>query len=130
MITVAVKVQSFVDRVEKAQDKAAFRNYKHAAASIRKDMAGSIEQAEGPSPAGTPPHTHRRRFLARAIRFFADEHGALIGPMHSIVGEAGAAHEFGGEYKGQTFDKREFAGPALERGTERFAGSWAGSVGA
>lgn len=121
----------FVDtskRVTVATEKAAYRNFKHAAASIRKEAIESIVKAEGPSAPGTPPHT-RRNQLRRAIVFDADQYGAIIGPRHSVVGEAGAAHEFGGEFKGGMFPERSYMGPALEANLDRFAAEWAGSVG-
>src|SRR6185295_18918208 len=96
------------DRVAKAADKAAFRNFNHAAAAIRKDVQSTLERAEGPSAPGTPPHTHKGNFLRRAIRFAADAAGAVIGPAFSMVGTAGEAHEFGGDYKGHDFPEREF----------------------
>lgn len=116
--------------VTKAVDKAAFRNMGHAAARITIDAKESIEVAPGPSPPGTPPHT-RRKLLPRAIRYDYDRkaQSAVIGPRYSVVGEAGAAHEFGGEFRGDIFDERSFMAPALENNLGRFASDWAGSVG-
>lgn len=116
-------------RVTAAADKAAFKNFAHAAARISKDAKASIENAPGPSSPGSPPHTHRGSFLRRGIRFAADKQGAVIGPMASVVGEAGSAHEFGGEFKGNDFPERPFMGPALDQNLDRFAGEWAGSIG-
>jgi hypothetical protein len=120
-------------------DRAAYKSFSHAAASIRKRMMESIQPAEGPSEPGTPPHTHvaftkkgkvrRGGQLRRAIAFYADKGGAVIGPRESIVGESAEAHEKGGDYKGQDYPKRPFALPALQKNLDRFAGEWAGSIG-
>lgn len=126
---VTIKTDIDSKQVEKAVEKAAFRNFAHAAASISKDVKSTLETAEGPSPEGQPPHTHRGAFLRRAIRFAADKEGAVIGPQASMVGEVGSAHEFGGEYKGQDFPSRPFMLPALIRALPRFAGEWRGSIG-
>lgn len=128
MFTVTVKTVDRTKRVKDASDKAAFRNFRHAAASIRKDAAAAIEVSPDPSPPGQPPHTKRRQ-LARAIRFDADKEGAVIGPRASVVGQAGSVHELGGRYKGQEFPERPYMLPALERAIPRFAGSWQGSIG-
>ena len=132
MIGVKVKTTDNFKRVEKAADKAAFTSFAHAAASIAKDARSTIEKApEGvPSAPGTPPHTHRGRYLSRAIKFAADKEGAVIGPMASIVGEElGPTHEFGQEREGVDFPERPFMGPALERAVPRFGGEWRGSIG-
>lgn len=131
MIGLTVQVENNFKRVEDAARKAAFKNLKHAAASISKDEKASFEKApQGQaSTPGSPPHTHRGQFIKRAVRFESDDESAVIGPMASVVGEVGAVHEFGETYKGTDYPEREFAGPALERGAPRFAGSWQGSVG-
>lgn len=132
----------FIDqtkRVETATEKAAFRNFSHAAAAIRKDAIGSIQQAEGPSEPGTPPHTHtggvtkkgkvRKGNLQRAITFDATKEDAVIGPRESVVGLAGRAHELGEEFHGDDFPERPYMSPALEQNMDRFASEWSGSIG-
>lgn len=128
MFTTKVKIEDRTKRVKTAAEQAAFRNFAHAAASIRKDAASSIEVSPEPSAPGEPPHT-RRRLLPRSMRFAADKEGAVVGPQASVAGQAGSAHEFGGRYKGQSFPQRPFMLPALERAIPRFAGSWRGSIG-
>lgn len=130
MIGFTVKTEDTTKRVADAAERAAFRNVGHAAAAIRKTAAESIIVDEGPSAEGTPPHT-RRRQLNRAIRFDHDRkaQSAVVGPRASIVGEAGAAHEFGESFHGQMFEERPFMGPALDENQDRFADSWAGAIG-
>lgn len=127
---ISVTVSIDAAPIAKAAEKAAFRNMGHAAARIRKDAQESIDVAEGPSPAGTPPHT-RKKQLPRAITFdyARSEQSAVIGPRASVVGEAGAAHELGGEFRGGEFDERPYMLPALEKNLPRFAQDWAGAIG-
>jgi len=128
---ITIKTESRFHRVEQAAEKATFRNFGHAASRIRKDAAASIERAEGPSAPGTPPHTHRRVFLRRALRFHVDkERGdAIIGPRASIVGDVGEVLEFGGKRGDTTHPARPFMFPALERNVPRFAADWVGAIG-
>jgi hypothetical protein len=151
-----------VDRfsaVAKAAGDAAYRNFSHAAASIRKIAQGEIKRAPGvsstagirrdaagrfqkgsgrkrvkhqASPPGTPPYTSTGQ-LPRAIVFDATKDGAVIGPRASIVGESAHAQEFGGEYRGGHFpedaEARAFMYPALVAAAPRFADDWQGSIG-
>lgn len=124
-------VAKFVDhtkRVREAAEKAARRAFAKAAFRIFRDAQSSIERSATASAPGTPPHT-RRGQLKRAIRYNATKDGAVIGPLASMVGEAGAAHEFGGGYRGQDYPERPFMGPALDRELDNFAGEFAGSIG-
>lgn len=116
-------------KVEKETEKAQFRNFYHAAASISKTAKASVERAEGPSDPGTPVHTHRRTYFRRAIRYAANKMGAVIGPVASIVGGSARPHEFGEIYKGVKYPERPTMRPALEKSTQRFAGQWKGSIG-
>jgi hypothetical protein len=130
----SVTVRTRFKAVEKAADKAAFRNFGHAAARIRKDAAESIITTfKKPSAPGRPPHTHKGAFLRRAWRFavYQDSKGggAVVGPRASIVGKGGMPHEYGGRYLGQDFAERATALPALQRNVARFANDWAGSIG-
>jgi hypothetical protein len=129
MIGFEVKTEDHTQRVLDATDRAAFRNFGHAAARLSKDAKESLVTAEGPSPAGQPPHTHKGAHLRRAVRYDATKEDAVIGPMASIVDEAGAAHELGGEFHGQIFDERPFMEPALEKNLDRFHSDWTGSIG-
>jgi phage gpG-like protein len=140
MIGLAVTIASNFQKVEQSADKASFKNLGHAASRIRKDAIDSVVPSDEPSKPGTPPHTRNRVSkkgkqlkgqLQRAIVFSHDKEKqeAVIGPRESIVGESAAAHEFGGDYKGQDFPIRSFMGPALTANLDRFASDWAGSIG-
>jgi hypothetical protein len=129
MFGLKVKVIDGMARVRAEADRAAFKNFGHAAASISRSAKSSIERASGPSEPGQPPHTHKRVFLRRAIRYAANKRGAVIGPIASIVGQSAHAHEFGGDYKGTEYPARPFMGPALVKAAPRFAGEWRGSIG-
>jgi hypothetical protein len=130
VIGIDIKIEDHTKRVADATERATFRNLGHAAAAIRRDAVESIVVAEGPSSPGTPPHT-RRRQLKRAIRFDQDRvaQEAVVGPMASLVGEAGRAHELGGEFRGHEYPERSYMLPALEKNLDRFHSDWAGSIG-
>jgi len=131
MFGMTANVQDTTKRVEDAAEKATFGSFGHGAARISKDAKESIETSPVPSKPDEPPHTRGKQGhnLRGAIRFDADKEGALIGPLHSLVGTAGEAHEFGGRHRGETFDERSFMGPALLRNLDRLAGDWEGSIG-
>lgn len=144
-ISVEVTIEMNFNDIEVAEEQARFRNFGHAASVIRKDAQSTIKtggqmgrdkttgrftkrgRGTGSTP-GTPPET-RRGQIRRAIVYAADKYGAVIGPTSNLMDQSASAHEFGGTYKGQQFPKRPFMGPALERQTDRFAGSWRGSIG-
>lgn len=130
-IRMNLKVKAEMEKVERAVAKLAFKNFRHAAASISKDAKASIEKAaEGEASApGEPPHTHRGSFFKRAIRYDVNQDGAVIGPTASVIGEElGPTHEFGQERGGVDFPERATMGPALERAIPRFGGSWRGAL--
>lgn len=150
MFKFKLKFVPLLSQLEKAEKKGVFRSLDHAAASLRKDVVSTIQKApkEGrvrakkvkgkvvrharhaASPPGTPPFTGRGQ-LKRAILFNVskDKKSAVIGPSHDIMGKAGAAHEFGGAYKGADYPERSYMGPGLKRIVPRFAGEFAGSIG-
>ena len=130
MIGLSLKIEDYIPKVKAEVKDTGFRNLSHAAASIRKAERESMVKSEEPSAPGSPPHT-RRGQLPRAILFHVDKlkQEAVIGPRASIVAAAGAAHEFGGEFRGQDYPERSFAQPALEQSLGRFHSNWAGSIG-
>jgi phage gpG-like protein len=139
---IAVKIENHTQAVAKQLQKASVRLVGHAAASLRKRAIESIKPAEGASPPGQPPHTRpgkvsrktgkaRPGQLQRAIVYAHDKRAntAVIGPRASVVGESAAAHEFGGEFRGEDYPERPFMTPALEETEETFGNSFAGSLG-
>lgn len=114
-------------------DKANFKNLGHAAASLRKAAAKSIERApQGEaSAAGQPPHTHKGAFFRRALRYDVDKQKqtAVVGFRHSVIGDVGAVHEFGESRGSETFPERPTLGPALDANAARLGSEWAGSIG-
>jgi hypothetical protein len=131
MLGMRTTVDNDTKRVAAAADKAQFRNFGHASARIAKDAKASIQRGRTASEEGEPPRTRLvpGHNLRGAIRYAADKEGGLIGPIHSFIGTSGEAHEFAGQYEGDTFAERPFMGPALEQNTARFAQDWASSIG-
>lgn len=140
-----VKYVDQTDRAAKAMRRAFYRKVEKTAFAIRKSAVDSIERAQVapsqdgkkrsrkrakliPSPAGMPPRT-RFGQIKRAIVYAAAKGEAVIGPRHSIIGESGSAHEFGGKYQQEDFPARPFMGPALDKNLTLFGNSFAGAIG-
>ena len=130
MIGMRSRSQFDVEAVRKRAEQGSFRSLSHAAAAIRLTARRSIRRSKSYSAPGTPPHT-RRGLLRGAIVYGVEKYrdSAVIGPSYERVGTSAMAHEFGGRYRKETFPKRPFMGPALEKLTPRLAGFWAHSVG-
>jgi len=128
MFGLTVTIKNEVEKVRQAGRDAARKSFARTAFLIRQSAVQSVEKAAKASSPGSPPHTHRRMFLRRAIRYHADKEGAVIGPQFSVFGVAAQAHEFGGEFRKGTYPKRPFMGPALDKNLAAFAGSFRGSV--
>lgn len=119
-----------IEKVEKAKDRSVFKNVRHAAFSIRKYIRESIKKSKEPGDVGDPVTTRGKRGNVRnAIFVAADNETAIIGPRYSFVGDALHFHEFGKERQGRRYPKRPTTGPGLEANTDRFANSFAGSIG-
>lgn len=131
MFGMKATTEANTEAVKKAADRATYRNIRHAAFSIRKAAVASIVKSNTASAPGTPPATRGRggKNIRGAIFVDADNESALIGPRASVIGEAGEAHEFGGEFRGADYPERAFMGPALEANRDRFASEWVGSIG-
>ena len=134
MLGIKVKTENQMARVKRSAEKAAAGNIFSAASLVMRSARDSIERAEGPSEAGTPPHT-RRGQLPRAIAFHVDKQkmSAVIGPRESFVSVSAHVHEFGGDRpdteRVEDYTERAFMHPALERVVTAFAGSFRGSIG-
>ncbi len=129
MISAKAKTKIDAAKVVKAARSGSFTSLGHAAASIRLQARHSIRKSKKPSQAGTPPNTRKGR-LRNAIKYAVSKTppSAVIGPDVEVVGTSGKAHEFGGRYKKEHYDKRPFMGPALEKTKDRLPAFWAGSV--
>ena len=132
MIRMRVTTRFFAKRVMSKVERANIRSLFRAAGLIRTTALRSIRKRKkdgAPSPPGQPPRTRRGR-LREAILFAVDRRrqSAVIGPDRRIVGTSGAAHEFGGIFRGERFDRRAFMGPALIKTKDRLPKMWAGSV--
>ncbi len=105
------------------------RSLGHAAATIRLVAKRSIRKRKKPAPRGSPPHTHTRR-LPRSILYAVDKtrQMAAIGTSRRMIGLAGAEHEHGGRWRKESFPKRSFMFPALQKTAPRLPRRWAGSV--
>lgn len=130
MFELNAHVVNHIANIASQMDKANYKNLGHAAASLRKRVIESVQDSPFPSRPGRPPQT-RRGALRRAIVYKVDGDGtsAIIGARYSRFGTAGAAHEFGGEYKGATYPMRPFMAPGLEATESRFHAEWHNSLG-
>jgi hypothetical protein len=129
MVVAHVKTRFDGKRVVNAAGRASITTLGHAGAAIRLAARHSIRKSRGPSAPGTPPHTRKGRFRS-AIRYAitSDRESVVVGPDHTLVADAGGAHEFGGRYRDEHYPRRPFMGPALERVKDRLPPMWAGSV--
>ena len=126
---VRVKTKMQPGKVVKAARAGSITSLSHAAAAIRIQARHSIRKSKKKSQAGTPPNTRRGK-LRGAIKYAVTKAplSAVIGPDVANVGTSATAHEFGGKYKRQHYDKRPFMGPALAKVKPRLPSFWAGSV--
>lgn len=130
MIGARTKIQVNPKPVEDAVQKAAYRSFGHAAASIRKDARASIKRRgkrTGPSRPGEPVRT-KRSFARRAVLYHADKEGAVVGFAASKIDQAMEVHEHGGRRGGATFPERPTMQPALKRNLARFHRSWDAAI--
>ena len=67
MIVVSAKTEFKPAPLKEYVEKAKFRNFSHAAASLSKDVKATLETAEGPSMPGKPPHTHKGAYLRLSL---------------------------------------------------------------
>lgn len=128
---IGIKVQTLFNsaRVIRIARSASLKNLAHAGGYIRITASRSIKRSPRPSQPGTPPHT-RRGQLRRAIRYAVERErkSVVIGPEYGTVGPSGMAHEFGGRFRSNSYDKRSFMGPALMKTREKLPQLWANSI--
>lgn len=129
MVSAKVKTKFDARKVVKAARAGSITSLGHAGAAIRLAARHSIRKGKKASQAGTPPNTRKGR-LRNAIKYAVSKSppSAVIGPDAEVAGTSGKAHEFGGRYKKEHYDKRAFMGPALEKTKDRLPAFWAGSV--
>ena len=129
MISAKAKTKMEPGKVVKAARAGSITSLGHAGAAIRLQARHSIRKAKKASQAGTPPNTRKGR-LRNAIKYAVTKNppSAVIGPDVDVAGTSGQAHEFGGRYKKEHYEKRAFMGPALEKVRPRLPKLWAGSV--
>jgi len=137
-MNVDVKVTDNTKHVKDAAKKAGYRNFAHAAASIRKAVIASITPSDEPSEPGEPPHTRdlgltkrgRQKVghLPKSIAFASGPEEAVVGPRGSIIGTSGRAHEFGESHHETNYPARPFMVPGLLENLDRFADQWEGSI--
>jgi len=130
VIAAKAKVKFNAKKIAKAAKRGNIKSVDHAAAAIRLVARHSIRQSPKKSRAGRPPNTRKGR-LRGAIKYAVSKSpqvGAVIGPDAARVGTSGQAHEFGGRYKKQYYQKRQFMGPALEKVKPRMPRCWANSI--
>jgi hypothetical protein len=129
MVRAKVKTRFDGRKVSSAARKGSITSLGHAGAAIRLQARHSIRKSPKPSAPGTPPHTRRGR-IRNAIKYAVINAvpSVLIGPDVQVAGTSGSAHEFGGRYRDENYDRRPFMGPALEKTKDRLPPMWAGSV--
>ena len=130
MFGMSAKVEPQFQKVEKAAERSIIQNIRHAAFAIRKSIRESIKKSPEASSPGDPVTTRGRKGnVKNAIFASIEKESAIIGPRYSFVGDAMHAHEFGGSRGTDVYPARPTAGPGLEANTDRFAGSFRGSIG-
>lgn len=129
MVKAKAKTKFDAKKVMAAAKRANITNLGHAGAAIRLQARHSIRKSKGPSSPGTPPHTRKGR-IRNAIKYAVTpgKQSVVIGPDAEVAADSGSAHEFGGRYRQENYDKRPFMGPALEKTKDRLPRMWAGSV--
>lgn len=140
MIKPVVKYVDQTERVAKAARRATYRLVDKAAFKVRETAVGSIQPGEGPSPAGSPPHTHTQKItkkgkvrkgrLPKAIVYKSERGNAVIGPAFSLIGDVGGTHEHGTDRFGDEYPARPFMVPARDENLNEFGSSFAGQIGA
>jgi hypothetical protein len=130
MFGFSAKVEPQVEKVSEATDRSIYRNVRHAAFSIRKTIRDSIKKSPDAAVPDQPVATRGRRGnVKNSIFVAADDDTAIIGPRFSFVGDAMEAHEFGKRRGESDYEARPTSGPGLTKNTDRFAQSFAGSIG-
>ena len=128
-IGINVRTEDYSRAVRRKAKDGSVMSLGHAGAVIRLTARRSIRKRKGRSQPGTPPST-RQGALRRAIVYAVEGNAerVVIGPDYAVVGDSARAHEFGGHYRGDRYERRPFMGPALLKTRDRLPEHWAGSV--
>ena len=122
-----VKIVKRFDKVKKAVDTSVLETFGDAARLTRAIARRSIRERSGTNYArpGQPPKT-RFGGLKKSILYDLDKkrEEAIIGPAFSRMGEAAAAHEKGGMFRGRRYDARPYMWPAFEKIIPRLPRIW------
>jgi hypothetical protein len=125
-----VKYIDTAAEVAKAMRRAAYTALKVLGFRIRQTAQASIADEAGPSPEGSPPHTHKRAtskkgkprkqgLLPASILYGFEKESlsVLVGPSVNVVGTVGAAFEHEGSttFRGDEYGPRPFMQPALQQ---------------
>jgi len=130
MFGLSAKVEMDTKPLEKAADRTIYKNIRHAAFSIRKYIRESIKKSPDAADPGEPVATRGKQGNVKNAIFAAIEQDeAIIGPRFSFVGDAMEAHEFGKQRGENRYQARPTSGPGLTNNQDRFAQSFAGSIG-
>jgi len=128
LVKMTTKITNNFDRVSRATDRARNRYLFRGGALVRTTARRSIRPGKTESAPGSPPRTRTKKGkrLRNAIIFGVDRRkkDTLVGPSYEIVGDAGAAHEFGGRFRDETFPERQFMGPAVKKSAPKLAKFW------
>lgn len=129
MVSMKVKTRDDIPRVLRAAKRANIDSITRAAAYTRTVIKRKIGRRKSPRAKGQAM-TSRTGRATKSIVFAADKQNqtAIIGPTHRVVGRSLSAHEHGGKFKGDKFDKRPFAQPGLEAATPKLDSFWRGSL--
>lgn len=124
------RMQAQFKRVGRAR-KAPKRKFKADGRTYTKPFRRYLEEVKRrPSaPAGSPPYTHTGRIRrAVAFAFSAWRRVTYVGPRKSIIGQAAAVHESGGQLFGRRYPARPFRARALEKSRDYLVKLWQDSL--
>jgi phage gpG-like protein len=113
-------------RVMSAMERRRRRYLYRAGAYVRAVARNSLSRGSEPSSPGQPPRSAGR--LRKSILYAVQPDRVIIGPTADIIGEVGAAHEFGGQFRGAKYPARPYMGPALEETKPKLDAIWRDSV--
>ena len=102
---------------------------RRSGAYIRTSARHKVHLSPTASAPGTPPHS-RRGSLKRALLFGVDKKRStvLIGPSVKFLGSSLTAHEFGGVYRRERYQRRPLMGPTLQQTAPKISKFWENSV--